>query len=286
MDADGEASTAADAELGAPAEAAPDAEAAGEPADEGPQEEGPQDEGAQEEGAQEEAAHDPGDEVPGEANGDAEGSGSAGPALRESVEGSEAVGPAWEQGDVDPQASDGGGAATGIGIEHASTVGGIEHASATGGRTMRPSHQDSYIDELKAAYLQWQGDGPAIPVEQVAEPLRLLGYAPSEKELRSFCDRADGKTNLVNAGIFAALCEELDWEDPGDETLVTIFEHFDRQKTGSVPRKVFANIMTLMGEALSFEELEMALQELATLSGTPTNEKVNYLDFIEWAKDR
>lgn len=112
---------------------------------------------------------------------------------------------------------------------------------------------------------------PAKAPKKAARPVKR----PAKKPARKPAKKAKGRTPPMHGRVVNP--ELSDAAPAGDETF-EIFKSFDRDGSGSIDRAEFARLLEALGQAISEEELEIAL-DVVDSNGSG---RISWPEFSAW----
>eukprot|EP00116_Pleurobrachia_bachei_P010850 sb/3471112/ len=138
---------------------------------------------------------------------------------------------------------------------------------------------DAHIVEFRQAFNIFDKDGDgSISTRELGSVMRSLGQNPSDKELRSMCNKVDvdGNGKLDFKEFIVLMTTEFDTIN-AEKELKTAFEVFDKEMRGWIDEAELRRCLTTIGDCLTDVEVSEFLHE-ADQDGDGC---INYLEFVK-----
>ncbi|BFZ11169.1 hypothetical protein BsWGS_14208 [Bradybaena similaris] len=161
-------------------------------------------------------------------------------------------------------------------------VAGDNSVSETGQEVMEQDHTsiksredfqltDEQKDELKEAFALFAKTGTGrIPVRDLGELLRCLGWNPSEQDLEEARHEleltASGSLSFAEVEDYITRRGDLYYGNNAEEDIEAAFQVLDNNGSGRIAVASFRRFLTTMGERMSHDEAEELIAS-STLSG-------------------
>ena len=142
--------------------------------------------------------------------------------------------------------------------------------------------KDQILEEQKADYLDAfnmfdnNRDG-TITTEKLGSLMRKLNQNPTEDDLKDMISVVDKKGDgKIDFDEFVEMMERRKDEADTEQEIINAFRVFDKDGNGLISKAELSNIMSILGDTLSAEEIEEMIIE-ADVDGDGF---INYEEFV------
>ena len=136
------------------------------------------------------------------------------------------------------------------------------------------------VQEFKEAFDIFDVDGGGtITAEELGEVMRSLGQKPTRAQLDAMVNEidADGDGAIDFPEFLTMMLRKMNEGDPEKE-LRDVFMVFDKDQSGTISADELRNVMKVIGEKLTDQEIEDAIK----LADTTGDGEVSYDEFIQF----
>lgn len=136
------------------------------------------------------------------------------------------------------------------------------------------------VQEFKEAFDIFDVDGGGtITAEELGDVMRSLGQKPTRAQLDSMVSEidADGDGAIDFPEFLTMMLRKMNEGDPEKE-LRDVFMVFDKDQSGTISADELRNVMKVIGEKLTDQEIEDAIK----LADTTGDGEVSYDEFIQF----
>jgi calmodulin len=136
------------------------------------------------------------------------------------------------------------------------------------------------VQEFKEAFDIFDVDGGGtITAEELGEVMRSLGQKPTRAQLEAMVNEidADGDGAIDFPEFLTMMLRKMNEGDPEKE-LRDVFMVFDKDQSGTISAEELRNVMRVIGEKLTDQEIEDAIR----LADTTGDGEVSYDEFIQF----
>eukprot|EP01054_Gregarina_sp_Poly1_P006918 Gregarina_sp_Poly_1__6917@NODE_3755_length_895_cov_496_361111_g2410_i0_p1_GENE_NODE_3755_length_895_cov_496_361111_g2410_i0NODE_3755_length_895_cov_496_361111_g2410_i0_p1_ORF_typecomplete_len203_score34_17EFhand_7/PF13499_6/76EFhand_7/PF13499_6/8e11EFhand_11/PF08976_11/1_6e08EFhand_6/PF13405_6/1_3e06EFhand_6/PF13405_6/6_2e03EFhand_8/PF13833_6/6e02EFhand_8/PF13833_6/1_5EFhand_8/PF13833_6/0_0016EFhand_1/PF00036_32/0_013EFhand_1/PF00036_32/1_8e02SPARC_Ca_bdg/PF10591_9/5_6e03SPARC_Ca_bdg/PF10591_9/0 len=116
------------------------------------------------------------------------------------------------------------------------------------------------------------GGGSNVTAAQAGDVARLLGFAPSQEEIRQL---KEAKGDSVTQSDVEAWLVTIAHADDSVDHLVSFFQYYDTNKNGKLSKSQIKNLLRSYGEPLTDAEIDAILSEFGM-----TGESIDYREFV------
>lgn len=116
------------------------------------------------------------------------------------------------------------------------------------------------------------GGSKTVTAEQAGYVARLLGFAPSQEEIRQL----KAKSSALSQQDVSEWLKVVAHADDNVDNLIKFFQYYDPKNTGTVTRQQMSNLLRTYGEPLTEAEVNGILSDFG-ISG----EHINYREFVD-----
>jgi len=136
------------------------------------------------------------------------------------------------------------------------------------------------VQEFKEAFDIFDVDGGGtITAEELGDVMRSLGQKPTRAQLEAMVNEidADGDGAIDFPEFLTMMLRKMNEGDPEKE-LRDVFMVFDKDQSGTISAEELRNVMRVIGEKLTDQEIEDAIK----LADTTGDGEVSYDEFIQF----
>jgi calmodulin len=136
------------------------------------------------------------------------------------------------------------------------------------------------VQEFKEAFDIFDVDGGGtITAEELGDVMRSLGQKPTRAQLEAMVNEidADGDGAIDFPEFLTMMLRKMNEGDPEKE-LRDVFMVFDKDQSGTISAEELRNVMRVIGEKLTDQEIEDAIR----LADTTGDGEVSYDEFIQF----
>jgi len=125
-----------------------------------------------------------------------------------------------------------------------------------------------------------KGKKNAVLIKDLGNMLRLLGYNPTEKDIKEMIDVLDLKSTgyFTKEAFLACLARKARDSDTFQE-FMSAFKNFDKEETGKIEEKYFRYFLCKMGSGLTDEEMDTILKEATAMEFVEVINDVKYIKY-------
>ena len=125
-----------------------------------------------------------------------------------------------------------------------------------------------------------KGKKNAVAIKDLGNMMRLLGYNPTEKEIKEMIANLDiAATGYFNKESFLACLARKERDSDSIQELINAFRVFDREGNGKIEEKYMRYILCKMGSALNDDEMDNFIKEATAMEFV---EIINDVKFIKY----
>ena len=125
-----------------------------------------------------------------------------------------------------------------------------------------------------------KGKKNAVAIKDLGNMMRLLGYNPTEKEIKEMIANLDiAATGYFNKESFLACLARKERDSDTIQELINAFKVFDREGNGKIEEKYMRYILCKMGSAINDDEMDNFLKEATAMEFV---EIINDVKFIKY----
>jgi calmodulin len=125
-----------------------------------------------------------------------------------------------------------------------------------------------------------KGKKNAVLVKDLGTMMRLLGYNPTEKEIKEMVFKLDADgTGFFTKEAFMACLARKERDSDTIQELTSAFKVFDKENTGKIEEKYLRYILCKIGSGLTDEEIDTLLKEA---TGMEFVEVINDVKFVKY----
>ncbi|XP_067133449.1 uncharacterized protein [Centruroides vittatus] len=134
------------------------------------------------------------------------------------------------------------------------------------------------VSEFKEAFALFDREGKGhIPVSELGNLMRSLGYSPTEAEIQEIKEEIDPDGNgILQFPDFLVLMAKKMRDEDDEEEIVEAFKVFDKEGHGFIYDAELRHIMTTLGEKLTDDEVEEMIRE----ADPDEKGRINYVEFV------
>ncbi|KAI5750142.1 calmodulin-2-like [Diaphorina citri] len=145
---------------------------------------------------------------------------------------------------------------------------------------------DEKLAEMELIFEKFDVDGNHLPFSDELETMmRMLGFDPDWKELRSLQSRLRG-LDLMEFNQFVKIIAEQEHKTGNkrgyeESEILDIFKRWDPNNTGFISKEQFIESMTTRGDGFEQDELEEMLREMQEVDEGGEADQIAYEPFIK-----
>jgi calmodulin len=125
-----------------------------------------------------------------------------------------------------------------------------------------------------------KGKKNAVAIKDLGNMMRLLGYNPTEKEIKEMIAKLDvAATGFFTKEEFLACLARKERDSDTIQELVNAFRVFDADSNGKIEEKYMRYILCKMGSGLTDDEMDNLLKEATAMEFV---EVINDVKFIKY----
>jgi Ca2+-binding EF-hand superfamily protein len=125
-----------------------------------------------------------------------------------------------------------------------------------------------------------KGKKNAVLIKDLGTMMRLLGYNPTEKEIKEMVSKLDaGATGVFTKEAFMACLARKERDSDTIQELISAFKVFDKEGTGKIEEKYMRYILCKMGSGLTDEEMDNLMKEATAMEFIDV---VNDVKFVKY----
>ena len=125
-----------------------------------------------------------------------------------------------------------------------------------------------------------KGKKNAVLIKDLGNMMRLLGYNPTEKEIKDMISKLDvDSTGYFTKEAFLACLARKERDSDTIQELLNAFKVFDKENNGKIEEKYLRFILCKMGCGLTDDEIDTLMKEATAMDFI---EVVNEIKFIKF----
>lgn len=139
-------------------------------------------------------------------------------------------------------------------------------------RKVDPMEELAREVELTSLFNKLSDGSKNVNIENALIIVYKLGYAPSKEDIDEFIHATNGICSLSNIKKF---CGKLKLPSVSTEVLEDVFNHYDVNSTGKIPKDQFKSLFTTVGSRMSTAEMDVIIREVCNEA-----DQIDYKEFL------